>query len=123
MGTEPVILVGTYRMPTDEALFQELSNDMTQFVETSEPRVIAFATYVNAERTELTTVQVHPDAASLLFHFEAAAARIARGSQAVDLMAVSLYGSVDQAVADALRRESRGWPVDIKEPLRGFTRR
>ena len=35
-----------------------------------EPRVIAFNIYVNDEGTEVTGVQVHPDAASMEFHMQ-----------------------------------------------------
>ena len=36
---------------------------LVDFIEAGEPRLLAFNEYSNAERTEVTVVQVHPDAA------------------------------------------------------------
>jgi hypothetical protein len=41
---------------------------LSDFIEAGEPRLLAFNEYVNADRTEVTVVQVHPDAASMEFH-------------------------------------------------------
>ena len=41
---------------------------LVDFIEAGEPRLLAFNEYINAERTEVTVVQVHPDAASMEFH-------------------------------------------------------
>ena len=41
---------------------------LSGFIEAHEPRLIAFNEYVNEERSEVTVVQVHPDAASFEFH-------------------------------------------------------
>ena len=41
---------------------------LSRFIDANEPRLIAFNEYVNEERSEVTVVQVHPDAASMKFH-------------------------------------------------------
>jgi hypothetical protein len=38
---------------------------LVQFVERNEPQLIAFNEYVNDDGTEVTVVQVHPDAISI----------------------------------------------------------
>jgi hypothetical protein len=41
---------------------------LVEFIRAGEPRLLAFNEYINGERTEVTVVQVHPDAASMEFH-------------------------------------------------------
>ena len=122
MPDAPVLLIGTYRMPPDAVLFERQSSQMTDFVAANEPGALAFATYVDSERSEVATVMVHRDATSLLHHFEVAAELIEQGSRMVQMVGINVYGTLPPAVVDGLRRESKGWPVDIKEPIRGFTR-
>jgi CHASE2 domain-containing sensor protein len=67
---EPFIHVGTYmiqRGKTEEA--RKRIAELVDFVETNEPRMIAFNVYFDEEGSKLTVVQVHPDSASMEFHF------------------------------------------------------
>lgn len=40
------------------------------FVEANEPQMIAFHGFLNEEGTEMTSIQVHPDTASMDFHMQ-----------------------------------------------------
>jgi hypothetical protein len=51
---------------------------LVDFIEAGEPRLLAFNEYINAERTEVTVVQVHPDAASMEFHMGVVGERAAQ---------------------------------------------
>ena len=65
----PFIFIATNRLR--EGRFhaeQQRVPALSGFIEASEPRLIAFNEYVNEERSEVTVVQVHPDAASFEFH-------------------------------------------------------
>jgi hypothetical protein len=41
---------------------------LVDFIEAGEPQLLACNEYRSAERTEVTVVQLHPDAASMEFH-------------------------------------------------------
>jgi hypothetical protein len=41
---------------------------LCEFIEAKEPRVLAFNEYVDDDGTEVSVVQVHPDAESMEFH-------------------------------------------------------
>jgi hypothetical protein len=65
----PFIFIATNRLR--EGRFhaeQQRVPTLAGFIEANEPRLIAFNEYVNEERSEVTVVQVHPDAASFEFH-------------------------------------------------------
>jgi hypothetical protein len=52
--------------------FNRALREMATFVEANEPRVIAFEAYLNDDDTEVTGVQIHPDADSMAFHMQVA---------------------------------------------------
>jgi len=65
----PFIFIATNRLR--EGRFgaeQQRVPGLSSFIEANEPRLIAFNEYVNEDHSEVTVVQVHPDAASLEFH-------------------------------------------------------
>ena len=124
--SKQVLFVGTYAIP--DGKFEEwnrANKEMTAFAKAGEPRVLSFNTYVNEERTEATTIQLHPDSESLEYHLEAARTRISGGVQLVQVKRVELYGEPSEAVVAQLRRvaeRSGSWPVRVKRPLHGFSR-
>jgi len=60
----PFIFIATNRLKPG-AYESELRRvpGLVDFIEAGEPRLLAFNEYINAERTEVTVVQVHPDTA------------------------------------------------------------
>ena len=118
----PVIFIGSYRIP--DGAFETFANgirDMSAFVEADVPGVRLFHTYVNAARTEGTTIYVHPDGASLAQHLGAAANRIDEGSQMVQVDRITLLGSAPPMVVERLA-EDRSYQLVLQEHLAGFTR-
>lgn len=68
---EPLIFIGTYTIKegkVDE--FERYWRHFVDFVEESEPRLIAFNAYVNEVGSELGIVQVHPHVESMEFHMK-----------------------------------------------------
>lgn len=117
-----VVFVGTYRIPAGRAgAWRAANREVTEFVAAAEPRVISFDSYLNADETEATTIQVHPDSASLETHLDLAASRIGLGVQVVEVLRIDLYGAPSDAVVDRLRRMAT-WPVTIKRHVHGFAR-
>ena len=51
--------------------------ELVDFVETNEPRMIAFHLFLDEEGNTLTTVHIHPDSASMEFHLQVAAKHFA----------------------------------------------
>ncbi len=121
--SEHVVFVGTYAIP--EGAFDEWKaavKEMTEFVREN-GRMLRFDHYVNAEGTEGTTIQVHPDSASLELHLDQARSRISAGSQLVQVSRIELYGTPSGQVVEQLRRMSAmsgEWPVILKAHVEGF---
>jgi hypothetical protein len=100
--------------------------ELVSFIESAEPQLLAFNEYLNAERNEVTVVQVHPDARSMERHLELVAARAAEAyAETVDAtVGIQVFGVPSGLVLDVLRRQAgAGVPqVTFEEHLGGFTR-
>ncbi|MDX1469841.1 MAG: hypothetical protein R3258_10925, partial [Acidimicrobiia bacterium] len=67
----PLIFVSSYKVK--EGKVEELEayfERMSQIVEAREPQLIAFNAFLSEDGTEMTSVQVHPDTASMETHME-----------------------------------------------------
>jgi hypothetical protein len=123
----PFISIATNRLKEGK-LEAERSRaaDLASFIETNEPRLLAFNEYASEDGSEVGVVQVHPDAASMEFHMGVVAERAAR-AYAETLEATSsiqVYGEPSEAVLEMLRRQAgAGVPMTVKRfHLGGFTR-
>jgi hypothetical protein len=99
---------------------------LSDFIEAHEPRLIAFDEYVNTERSEVTVVQVHPDAASFEFHLGVVGDR-AREAYAQTLEAttsIEVFGTPTETILRTLRQQAgSGIRLNIyPHHLGGFTR-
>lgn len=99
---------------------------LCSFIEAREPRLIAFNEYVNEERSEVTVVQVHPDAASFEFHLGVVGDR-AREAYAQTLEAttsIEVFGTPTGTILGMLRQQAgSGVHLNIyAHHLGGFTR-
>ena len=67
----PFIFIATNRLKAGQ-LERERRRvpGLVEFIEASEPRLIAFNEYVNDAGDEVTVVQIHPDASSMEAHME-----------------------------------------------------
>src|SRR6476661_3153151 len=99
---------------------------LVEFVEASEPRLIAFNEYVSEAGDEVSVVQIHPDAASMEAHIAIVAER-ARAAYAETLDAtvrIQVFGQPSEEMLAALKQQA-GEGVEITlhiEHLGGFTR-
>ncbi|HKZ21229.1 MAG TPA: hypothetical protein VJQ57_14110 [Acidimicrobiia bacterium] len=67
----PFIFVASYKVRRDQ--FEDYKpwvKELCRFVESKEPRMIAFNIYANADGTEVTAIQVHPEAGSMETHMQ-----------------------------------------------------
>ena len=68
---QPVVYVATFGIKAGQfEAYQRFYAENLKLIEENVPRIIAFHTFANEERTEITNVQVHPDAASMDNHMQ-----------------------------------------------------
>jgi quinol monooxygenase YgiN len=123
---EPFIYVGTTRIrPGKLEDARKKLAELVEFVETNEPRMIAFHAFLDDEGTTLTIVQVHPDPASMEFHMQVNAKHFAT---AFDFLESTVSEQYYGAVSDALGAELAKWDdpavTVVRMPVHegGFTR-
>ena len=125
--SSPFIFIATNRLKAGQ-LERERKRvaGLVEFIQASEPRLIAFNEFVNEAGDEVTVVQIHPDASSMEAHMEIVRER-AQEAYAETLDAtvrIQVFGRPTDAILDALRQQAGGG-VEISvngEHLGGFTR-
>ena len=123
----PLIFVATNRLkPGAFDAERRRVPGLSEFVEANEPRVIAFNEYANADRTEVSVVQIHPDAASMELHMGVVAERAAQAyAETLDATTrIQVFGTPSGAMLEMLGRQA-GAGVDLSvnaTHLGGFTR-
>jgi hypothetical protein len=125
--SEPFIFIGTHAIREGKLEdFRKQWLELLEVVEAKEPRLIAFNAYVDEDGTELTVVQVHPDADSMLFHMQVARDHISEAYQSVleKTKRIDVYGKPSDAVLQMISRLAGSEvPRSVKaHHLGGFTR-
>jgi biotin carboxylase len=124
----PFIFIATNRLK-ERKLEEERKRvpGLCDFIEANEPRLIAFNEYVNEDGTEVTVVQIHPDADSMEFHMNVVRERAEQAyAETLDATTrIEVYGTPSEAVLEMLRQQA-GSGVSLtvrRRHLGGFTRR
>ena len=125
--SEPFIFIGTHTIREGKLEdFKKQWRELLDVVEAKEPRLIAFNGYVNEDGTELTVVQVHPDADSMLFHMQVARDHISEAYQSVlaKTKRIDVYGKPSDTALEMIRQLAESEvPLSVKaNHLGGFTR-
>jgi quinol monooxygenase YgiN len=125
--SEPFIFIGTHTIRQGKLQeFKKQWLEVQEVVEAKEPRLIAFNAYVNEDGTELTVVQVHPDADSMLVHMQVARDHISEAYQSVleKTKRIDIYGKPSDAVLEMIGQLAGSEvPLSVKaHHLGGFTR-
>ena len=81
--------------------------DLVDFIETKEPRLIAYNVYFSADGTRMTVVNVHPDSASLEYHMEVAGPLFRRFVELVTLSSIHIYGEPSEKVLNQAHEKAR----------------
>ena|SRR5687768_7674629 len=107
--------------------FNGALREMVEFVEANEPRVIAFEAYLSDDGTEVTGVQIHPDADSMAFHMQVAFEKIMEFDQYLDTQSVEVYGVPNNAVLGMMKQVGDQFESEMSvrvrtNPVGGFTR-
>jgi hypothetical protein len=125
--SSPFIFIATNRLKAGQLdRERERVPGLVEFIQASEPRLIAFNEYVNETGDEVTVVQVHPDAASMEAHMEVVRER-AQQAYAETLAAtvrIQVFGKPTDAILATLRQQAgNGVQISVNgEHLGGFTR-
>ena len=99
--------------------------DLVDFIERNEPRLLAYNVYFSDDGTRMTVVHVHPDSASLEHHLEVAGPIFRRFVEHVTLSSIQVYGKPSDKVLEQLQEKSRllGGGAVVVAPLHaGFAR-
>ncbi len=119
----PLIYVGTYTIkPGNQEDARRRLTELVDFVETNEPRMIAFNTYLDRDGSTVYIVQVHPDSVSMEFHMQVNAKHFAT---AFDWLDTSMSGQYFGPISDALAAELAKWDeaaTHLPVHAAGFTR-
>ena len=123
----PFIVIRTFTIKEGKLeAFKQFLRELFKFIETNEPRLLASNAYVNEDGTEVTFVQIHPDAASMEHHEKVAHEHTERGRREFLDATTSLqvYGKPSNVLLERARQlAGTGIPLSVKpEHLGGFTR-
>jgi hypothetical protein len=123
--TQPFIYIGTYQIK--EGKRDDLARywrDFVEFVEASEPRLIAFNAYVNDEGNEVAIVQVHPDVDSMEFHMKVIREHVEHAAWEFlgDTVSEHIYGAVSDSALETMRLQGSSGPEVMSHGIGGFTR-
>jgi hypothetical protein len=124
--SEPFIFIGTHSLM--EGRLEDLKQyeqELVALVEANEPHLIAFHVFVNQDGTQATTVQVHPDAASMEFHMQVLSEKISQAYEFLERTErIEVYGTPSDQVLKMMRPlAGSGVPLSVKaNHLGGFTR-
>jgi len=122
----PFIFVGTHRIrdgKLDE--FKQDARALVDAVNAEEPQLLAFNFFLSKDETEVTVVQVHPDADSMLVHMNVARSQITKGAEEqLETRSIMVFGSPNEAVLGMIEQLTQaGVPITVKPlHLAGFTR-
>ena len=126
--SESKLIVYIDRSEVLEGKLEELKAaylELAAFVEVHEPRIIAYNVYFNADGRRATVVHVHPDAASLEFHFKVAGAAFTPFADLLRLISIDIYGDPGSSVLQQVRAKAellgRG-TVNVHQHHAGFAR-
>lgn len=105
---------------------KEAIEDLVDFVEANEPRLLAYNVYLSEDGDRMTVVQVHPDSASLEYHMEVVGPVFRRFMELVTLSAIHIYGVASEKLVrqshEKARLLGREAVVVVDTPYSGFTR-
>ena len=123
----PFIFIGTHqakpgRLEEFKAWFADFCDIV---VEPNEPRLLSFNAYANPDASEVTVVQVHPDAESMVHHMSVIAEHVAQAyMQFLERESRwQIYGTPRAGVMELIQQMGGpAEPVTSQEPFAGFTR-
>ena len=122
----PFVFIGTHRIADGQLeAFKKDARALVQLVREREPQLLAFNFFFNEDETEVSVVQVHPDADSMLTHMQVAQEHITQATETfLSTNNIQVYGNTNEAVIGMITQLTQaGVPVMVKSAyFDGFTR-
>jgi hypothetical protein len=127
MKDAPFIFIGTHKVKPGK--LEEYKAWFADYCDTTvapnEPRLLAFNAYADPARNEVTVVQVHPDAESMVHHISVITEHVARAY--VDFLEREsrwqIYGTPRAGVLELIQQVAGAAETPTsQEPFAGFTR-
>ena len=124
--TEPYIFIGTYTIKEGKLEeFKRYWGQFVEFVEESEPRLIAFHAYVGEDGSEVGIVQVHPDVDSMEFHMKLIREHVEHAfAEFLDgTVGLQIYGANSGAALEMIEQLAGTVPLTVQpRGIGGFIR-
>jgi len=124
--SQPFVYVGTWTIkPGKLEEARKWLAEHADFIETNEPRMIAFHVYFDDEGGKASVVQIHPDSTSMEFHMKVISEHLSGAFDYIDtILSEQYYGPMSKSLSETLSKwETPGLTV-TKMPVyeAGFTR-
>jgi hypothetical protein len=122
----PFILISTWGIKDGKVEeLKRFQEELSELIQAKEPQLIAFNAFLNEEGTEMTSIQVHPDAASMDFHLKVIREHLGDAMSAVAEFVVPksihYYGTPPESLKASIA--GRGGDLNMKPiHIGGFTR-
>lgn len=121
----PIVFVTTNKVrPGKLALLKEFIRERARAIEAEKPDTFAFLAYLNEEETEVTLIQVFPDAAAFDRHLEGVGERSKNAAEFLEFTRREVYGTPsDRTLATMKGSADSGISVRlVPELLGGYLR-
>jgi len=124
--SQPIVYVDT--SDVRDGRLEELKaamDDLTEFVEANEPRLLAYNVYFSDDGARMTVLHINPDSASLEFHMKVAGPKFPPIAEFINMVAIDVYGRPDDALVERLRQKAEllgTGTVRVHELHSGFAR-
>lgn len=123
----PYVFIGTYTIKSgkqDEA--RAMCRSLVELVQEKEPRLIGFHVYLDDQATQLSVVQVHPDAESMEWHLQVVSEHIATSfaSYLGSTVSQHTFGRASESLARTLLQwaDPGALITSMPDHAAGFTR-
>ena len=124
--SQPFVYVGTWTIkPGKLEEAKRWLAEHADFIETNEPRLVAFHVYLDEGGGKASVVQVHPDAASMEFHMQLIEEHLSGAFDHIDKVITEQYfGAMTDPLTATLAQWESPDVVTTKMPVHeaGFTR-
>jgi len=129
---QPLIYISTWKIKEGKLEdYKRFTRELMEIVETKEPQLIAFNMFLNEDETEMTSIQIRPNAASIDFHMQVVQQMLGEEmnewvarADFVEPKYIEIYGAPSTALLEADQpKVEAGVPRSIKPiHMAGFTR-
>jgi hypothetical protein len=99
--------------------------ELVEFVDANQPQLVAYNVYFSDDRSQMTVVHIHADAASLEYHMEVAGPVFRRLADLITLTSIRVYGEPSEKALAQLQDKAEslgGGNVTVHDLHAGFSR-